>query len=331
MINLARFLQVLMLPTTYMRTISVTLIILASALGLRAQQDPQFTHNMFNHAFVNPGSYGLSDGITVTSIFREQWLGFKDYHGDKVAPETFLLTADAPVKFLHGGVGIGIAQDKEAQIKNMIVKLGYSYHMNIGNAKLGIGLNANLNNKTIDKSKLNPIDESDPVLAGLPGSGVLISDLSAGVFLQKPRYYVALSSTQILESKKSTGSANGVAFYQNRRHYYVTAGYDITLPAFQGYVFTPSVFLKSDGNALQADLNVMARYNNKIWYGVSYRMNDAISLIIGMAYKDIEIGYSYDIPTSQIAATGSHEIMVRYRFKLEREKTRTGYRNTRYL
>jgi hypothetical protein len=53
--------------------------------------------------------------------------------------------------------------------------------------------------------------------------------------------------------------------------------------------------------------------------------------MIGMAYKDLEIGYSYDIPTSQIAATGSHEIMARYRFKLERDKTRTGYRNTRYL
>jgi type IX secretion system PorP/SprF family membrane protein len=286
---------------------------------------------MFNHAFVNPGSYGINDGITVTSIFREQWLGFKDYNGDKVAPETFLVTADSPVKILHGGFGVGIAQDKEGQIKNMIIKLGYSYHMNLGNAKLGIGVNANLNNKTIDASKLNPVDENDPVLLNLPTDGVLISDISAGLFLQKPRYYVAFSSTQILETEKSSGSAEGVAFFKNRRHYYLTSGYDITLPAFQGYIFTPSVFLKSDGNTLQADINLMARYNNKIWYGVSYRINDAVSLIIGMAYKDFEIGYSYDVPTSRIAATGSHEIMARYRFKLERDKARTGYRNTRYL
>jgi len=298
---------------------------------LKAQQDPQFTHNMFNHAFVNPGSYGINDGITVTGIFREQWLGFKDYNGDKVAPETFLLTADAPVRFLHGGIGIGIAQDKEAQIKNMLVKLGYSFHLNIGNAKLGFGLNANFNNKSIDKEKLNPIDQSDPVLLGLTGDGVMISDMAAGVFLQKPRYYIAFSSTQILETKKTSGATDGVAFYKNRRHYYLTGGHDITLPAFQGYVFTPSVFLKSDGNTIQADLNIMARYNNKVWGGVSYRINDAIALMVGVAYKDIEIGYSYDIPTSQIAATGSHEIMARYRFKLEREKTRSGYRNTRYL
>jgi type IX secretion system PorP/SprF family membrane protein len=320
-----------MYPAMSMRSILLIFVLSAVGLGLRAQQDPQFTHNMFNNAFVNPGSYGLSDGITVTGIFREQWLGFKDYNNDKVAPETFLLTADAPVRILHGGVGFGIAQDKEAQIKNMLVKLGYSFHLNLGTAKLGIGVNANFNNKSINTEKLNPVDQSDPVLMGLPTDGVMISDMALGVFFQKPHYYIAFSSTQILETKKKSASADGLAFYQNRRHYYLTGGHDIILPAFQGYVFTPSVFLKSDGNTLQADLNVMARYNNKVWGGVTYRLNDAIALMVGMAYKDIEIGYSYDIPTSRIAATGSHEIMARYRFKLERDKTRTGYRNTRYL
>jgi len=313
-----------------MRSILIILVFSAISFGLKAQQDPQFTHNMFNHAFVNPGSYGMSDGVTVTGIFREQWLGFKDYNNEKVAPETFLFTGDAPVKFLHGGIGVGIAQDKEAQIKNMLIKVGYSYHTNVGNGKLGIGLNANFNNKTINKDKLNPIDESDPVLLALANEGVMISDLSVGIFLQKPRSYFAISSTQLLETKK-TGSTDGVAYFKNRRHYYVTGGHDIILARFQGYVFTPSVFLKSDGNVFQADLNVMAKYNNKVWGGVSYRINDAIALMVGIAFKDYEIGYSYDVPTSRIAATGSHEIMARYRFKLEREKPRTGYRNTRYL
>ncbi len=320
-----------MYPTISMRSILFVIVLSIISTGLKAQQDPQFTHNMFNHAFVNPGSFGMSNGITITSIFREQWLGFKDYNGDKVAPETFLITADAPVRFLRGGVGFGIAQDKEAQIKNMLVKLGYCYHLNLGNAKLGIGLSGNFNNKTINTEKLQAVDDGDPVIQGLTSDGVMISDMSVGVFLQKPQYYMAFSSTQIFETEKTSTGATASAFYKNRRHYYLTGGYDITLPAFQGYVFTPSVFVKSDGNTLQSDFNLMAKYNNKIWGGVTYRFNDAIALLIGMAYKDLEIGYSYDIPTSQIAATGSHEIMVRYRFKLEKDKTRTGYRNTRYL
>ena len=315
-----------------MRVILMVFVLSAFSIGVKAQQDPQFTHNMFYNAFVNPGSYGLSEGITVTGIFREQWVGFKDYNtNEKVSPETFLVTADAPVRFLRGGIGIGIAQDKEAQIKNMLVKLGYSYHLNIGNAKLGIGLNANLNSKSIDKTNLNPVDESDPVIMGLSGDGIMITDMAVGAFFQKPRYYIAFSSTQILETKKTAANSDGVTFFKNRRHYYLTGGHDIVLPAFQGYVFTPSVFLKSDMNTVQADINLMTRYNNKVWGGLSYRISDAVSLMVGVAYKDLEIGYSYDIPTSRIAATGSHEIMARYRFKIERDKTRTGYRNTRYL
>ena len=316
-----------------MRSVFIVFLLLAFTVGVRAQQDPQVTHNMFNHAFVNPGSYGLSDGVTVTGIFREQWVGFKDGQGNKVSPETFLLNAEAPVKFLRGGIGVGIAQDKEAFTKNMLLKLGYAYHLNVGNGKLGIGVNANFNNKSISKEKFIATDgvETDPVLSGLTSDGVMISDMSVGLFLKKPRYYIGLSSTQVFQTKKSPTTSTGIILYQNVRHYYLTGGYDITLPAFQGYVFTPSVFLKSDGNIIQTDFNLMAKYNNKVWGGLGYRINDAVSLMVGVAYKDIEIGYAYDVPTSKVAATGSHEIMVRYRFKLEREKTRTGYRNTRYL
>jgi len=318
-------------PADFMRSISCVLLFFAMSTGLKAQQDPQFTHNMFNHAFVNPGSYGMYDGITVTGIFHEQWVGFKDDNNFKVSPETVLLTADSPIRFLRGGIGVGIAQDKEAYTKNSLVKLGYAYHLNLGNSKLGIGLNANFNNKFINKDKLEAVSkDDDPVLNGISDKGVMISDMSVGVFLQKPHYYVGFSSTQVFESK-AKGTESAGAFYTNRRHYYLTSGHDFLLPAFQGYVFTPSVFLKSDGNTIQADVNVMARYNNKIWGGVTYRITDAVALMVGMVYKDIEIGYSYDIPTSRVAATGSHEIMVRYRFKLEKEKTRSGYRNTRYL
>jgi len=319
-----------MQPAIFVRSFLCVILLSAISIGLKAQQDPQFTHNMFNNAFVNPGSYGMYDGITVTGIFHEQWVGLKDDQNTKVSPETILLTGDAPIRLLRGGIGVGIAQDKEGYTKNMLVKLGYSYHLNLGNAKLGIGLNANFNNKFINKDKLQAVSPDDPVLSDISDKGVMISDMSAGVFFQKPRYYIGFSSTQLFETQaKGTGTAG--AFYTNRRHYYLTSGHDFLLPAFQGYVFTPSVFLKSDGNTVQADVNLMARYNNKVWGGLSYRITDAVALMVGMVYKDIEIGYSYDIPTSRIAATGSHEIMVRYRFKLEREKTRSGYRNTRYL
>ena len=75
-----------------MRQIQLTILLLiATAIGsvLHAQQEPQFTQNMFNRVFTNPGFSGISDGICVTGLIRQQWAGFKDYEGEKVGPETF--------------------------------------------------------------------------------------------------------------------------------------------------------------------------------------------------------------------------------------------------
>ena len=79
---------------------------------LHAQQAPIFTHHTYTHAFTNPGFAGMGQGICLSSVVRQQWAGFKDSEGNKVAPETFLITGDMPVKILRGGVGLSIIQDK---------------------------------------------------------------------------------------------------------------------------------------------------------------------------------------------------------------------------
>jgi hypothetical protein len=64
-----------------------------------AQQEPQFTLNQFNHNTVNPGYAGLRDAICITSLYRQQWIGLNDENKDHVAPETFVVNADAPIRF----------------------------------------------------------------------------------------------------------------------------------------------------------------------------------------------------------------------------------------
>ena len=54
-----------------------------------AQQDAQFTQNMFNKLSVNPGSAGHNGGICGTILTRSQWMGFDG------RPQTHLFSADA--------------------------------------------------------------------------------------------------------------------------------------------------------------------------------------------------------------------------------------------
>jgi len=61
---------------------------------------------------------------------------------------------------------------------------------------------------------------------------------------------------------------------------------------------------------------LMGKYNNKFWGGVSYRVLGDISILLGVYYKDFKIGYSYDMNAGPMKSysSGSHEIMIIARF-----------------
>ena len=69
--------------------------------------------------------------------------------------------------------------------------------------------------------------------------------------------------------------------------------------------------------ALQFDINTRVIYQKMVWLGLSYRTGDAMSVLLGYTHEErIYIGYSYDITLSDLQKynTGTHEIMIGYRF-----------------
>lgn len=307
---------------------TLVLIVLLFPVICMGQQEPQFTFNQFNHNTVNPGYAGLRDAICVTGLVRQQWIGMNDEEGNHVAPETFVVNADAPVRLLRGGVSAVVMQDKIGYFKDVYVKLGYAYNRTLANGELGIGINVGFLNKSLDFSKLKPV-EQDPLLSGASES-TMFTDMGVGVFYLHPGgLYLGVSATQLLEGAKAIG--NGGLEYDLKRHYYATAGYELSSLRNPAFVFTPSVFVKYDGTTAQIDLNGMVEYNRRVFGGVTYRLQETAAVMIGMNFKDLSFGYAYDIPLSKIGGAGSHEVMLRYCFKLEFEKTQKSFRNTRFL
>ncbi len=311
------------------------LILLTGTLILRAQQDPQFTQNMFYNMAINPGVAGNENAICATVADRMQWTGFKDAEGNKVAPETFFITIGAPLKFLHGGVSAVVMQDKLGFEKNISLKVGYAYQKNVGFGKMGIGAHIEFNNKSIDFGKLKPADE-DPLLGqlGSKESDMLI-DFSLGLFYNVPGvYYVGLSGTHLIQTKgKSLVEASDLRMNLDRT-FYLTGGYQFSIPRDPDFEIMPSAMIKTNLSSLQVDISALVRYKELVWGGLSYRLQDAIGVILGMQYKNIKIGYSYDINVSKLKLSiggGTHEIMVGYCFKLDVDKGRKSYKNTRFL
>lgn len=311
---------------------ALLIVITVTVHVARGQHEAQFTQYMFNRLVLNPGYAGATEGICATGTIRQQWVGFKESDGEgastKVAPETYLISATAPIEKLHGGLGLSIVQDQIAFQKNTSVNLAYGYQTILGAADLGIGVQVMFSNRTVDFSKYRPIDGNDPVLSGKGQESDMLIDAGLGLYYRVPdQLFAGVSVIPVLGSKASNESTGA----KLQRQVNLFGGYEFPFPTSSIITCHPAFYLKSTGTVTQVDLTAMIRYDNKIWGGLTYRHQDAIALIFGMDIKDFEIGYSYDINTSAIGSYGSHEVRIAYCFKIKVDKGQKIYRNTRFL
>ena len=306
------------------------ILLLIVGLPVMAQQDPVTSHYMFNTLTYNPGIAGISGLICATAINRQQWTGLQG------APSTTILNVNSPLPLLNrkSGAGLSIQSDNIGFNKDISIAGSYSYHLNIGTGKLGIGASFGMLNKKLEPSWQIPTGgeyippSSDPLIPE-NNENYTAFDAGIGLYYNTNNYYAAFSVTHINQPKiKYTKSNTYVS-----RHYYATAGYTFQLanPSFE---ITPSFFVFGDGKIMQFSINSLIIYNKKVWGGVSYREKDALIGMIGLElYNGLKFGYSYDFTLSDIrkSSSGSHEFMVNYCFNINLGKSPMKYKSIRFL
>ena len=310
----------------------LTFIFVAISVMAFAQQAPMFTNYSNSYVCVNPGFGGLSDGVNVMGIYRDQWTGFKDINGNAVAPRTMLFSGDMPIKLLHGGVSLSVMNDKIAFEDNINVNLGYSFHLDLGGGTLGMGMAFSMVNRSVDFSKYEPLNPNDPAIPNGEQNDMLF-DANIGLFWQIPEtFYVGIAATNLFESKgkELSSSSKTSSSFVGDRTFYLMAGYEYQFnnPLF---VLMPTMCLMSDIASTQINVGAKLYYNGKVWFGTNYRYQESIAAMAGFKIKDIQISYSYDINTMGLAVQGSHEVCVSYLFKMNLEKSPRIYRSIRYL
>jgi type IX secretion system PorP/SprF family membrane protein len=285
---------------------------------------------MFNTLSFNPGSSGVSGMVCATALNRQQWVGFKG------APSTTVFSVSAPVNLFgsKSGVGLNIQSDNTGFDKDIKISGIYSYILDLGQGKLGLGINLGMLNKTlspswyIPKSDAHTPPSGDPLIPENKESYVAF-DAGIGAYYQADRYYAGLSITHLNQPKIKF--SKGTPYVS--RHYYFTAGYNLQLPS-PSFELLPSIFAFSDGKVTQLSVNTILRYNKKVWGGVSYRAGDSVTGMLGLElFNGIRIGYAYDFPMTDIrkSTSGSHELMVNYCFDIGLGKSPMKYKSIRFL
>ena len=333
------------------KNISILLLILGFSCVGHAQQEIQFTQYMFNRLAVNPAYAGSSGSMCGSIMYRGQWLGL---HLDPPTPgydagstpTDYLFSFDSPVKFLHGGLGITLFSDKIGYFSFTSAAFDYAFRIYWGPGNLSAGIEANLYNASLDYGNLvgsgdlsgdynNPIGSSgDPLLTGGQEGSDFLIDASFGLYYQVPgTYYFGLSMKNVLAAHSD------VLNYQTSRVLCLLGGYEYVIPANPSFRLKPSALVRTANfSVFQIDLSCLLEYQNLFWGGVSFRYQDAFSILGGVNWDKMKIGLAYDMTINKLGnfksgfSKGSLEAYMRYCFKIiVPPKLPSIYQNTRYL
>ena len=296
-----------------------TIIVLLLGVGtLAAQQAPQYSLYMFNKYAFNPAYAGMDNSLSLTGVYRNQWIGLEG------SPETQNLNAHMPLYIAGGGAGIGLENETIGSWKQTAFQLSYAYQMPFQNGLLSMGLSGGLIQRQLDGSKVktpgtifddegNPIDHQDVLLSTGKLSGAAPT-FHAGAWYQGERIEAGISATNLLENEIDLSSLT----FKPERTFYFFLGYHYNLNA--NITVNPSVFVKSDARQTQMDFSVFAEYNENIFAGATFRgynseSRDAVAVLAGLKLSEsIKLTYAYDFTLSKLntVSSGSHEIVLNY-------------------
>jgi len=284
-------------------------------LFLKGQSVPVCDHYYNNTLSFNPAFAGSSDALSVTILYRNQWVGFTD------APKNNNISVHTPLKNDRIGLGLLLENSSYGINRETGITGNYAYRLEAGRGILALGLGFGAIVKYSDWSKIIAADQNDLLLMNNPETAVL-PDFSLGMYYYTRKYFLGLSLPMLLthELNPTTGKysiKNDFSEYS----YFLEGGYFFDLT--RHLKMLPSCLVKYHaGNKPQIDINTSFIIQDRIWLGLGYRNTQTllgllqlqISRQFMMAYS-----YSFDSGTMGKNNNGSHEVVLNYLFNYSRK------------
>lgn len=289
-------------------------MLLTCLLKVSSQTDPLYTQFMTNPFLINPALAGTYPYYQIITNSRLQWVGISD------APVSNVISLFGPTVTQPMGMGGYIMHDSWGLTSKTSLMGTYAYNYAIAeDIKISMGLAVGLLQFKIDGS--GDIEIDDPVYGGSPYTQ-FAPDATLGLYLYSSIYHVGLSMTHLIGNKLHIGQDTITDLSRLTRNMYLHGGYKYLIN--RELALEPTLILrKSPASPFQLDFNVRVWYgkrqwdNNKIWAGLSFRTQDAATVMVGFSYqRKIEIGFSYDIGVNKLRSfnSGTYELMIGFKF-----------------
>lgn len=323
-----------------------------------AQQDPQFSHFMFNSLYYNPAYSGMEGVSRATLTHRSQWLGYQSTNpaDGGGAPVTQALNVTYPLKIMssntfNSGAGLSVVNDQLGPLRNFELKGSFAYNIKLKTSGvLGAGLAVGFWSQSIDGSLFRPADDDDVIVDGLGGAknSQLKPDLSLGLWYKTKKYEGGLSVRHAAGGKYTYGVDSDSISSKLVQHLYLTGKYNIYTGT--DILISPTAIVYTDFSELTINYGALVSYKAmKYWGGLTLRQstakkagdskttlnNNDIVFLIGASFlkqKELQVGYSLDVVTGGAKAKSgtSHELMVSYVLPIGKDNERPPLRSPRY-
>lgn len=286
----------------------VLVVILISAPSF-AQQDPQYTHYMYNTLSVNPAYAGQRETLSVVGMHRSQWVGIDG------APRTQSLSVHSPLRNDRIGLGLNIVNDALGPAKETFIDASFSYTipLNADDLKLSFGVKGGLHMLDTDWNKGRFQDATD--IAFRDNINLTSPMVGAGLYMHTRKWYLGLAVPNFLETDHYDDYKESIA--TELMHFYLIGGYVFNLS--ETTELKPAFLVKAvSGAPLIADVSANLWFQKKLTLGLAWRWDDSVSALAGFQITPgMFVGYSYDMTTTGLSNynSGSHELTLRFEVK----------------
>ena len=304
-----------------MKQLSIIIFVLF-ALNLAAQQEPHYTHFMYNQQLYNPAFVGSRNTPSFTGLHRSQWIGFEG------APMSQVLSFQTPIMRQRAGVGGTISRYGVGITYSWFGSAAYAYRLRLTQElDLRLGLQATIEYTGIkfDDPRVVTVSQNDPSLQDGDFQSRYTGNVGMGMYLTyKDMFYFGASAPQIYPNEIGFNDFTAITA-QMAPHRYLTIGGAI--PVSQQLELMPNLMVKwVDHAPLSYDINFSVRYLKKVMGGLTYRLRgeksgESIDALLFFQFSQkIGAGLAYDLTLSDVRdyQSGSVEVLLRYDLRDEK-------------
>jgi type IX secretion system PorP/SprF family membrane protein len=278
-----------------------------------AQQLPQFTSYQLSPFLYNPAFAGVDGTTQLNAVIRNQWSGVRE------APQTDVISGYGLLRNEKMAIGGTAFKDVAGADSRRGITLSYAYHLRVkDDISLSLGLSTGFLQYRLDHTIVNPYDDGDPVFNS-PVLSSVVPTATFGAYLYADNFYATFALPQLLSSTftvKDEYNENSLIEGGLTNHIFVGGGYikDIN----DAFTIEPSLLLMMSSPApTSIELMTKLTYKDMLWTALSYRLNDAACIYIGVDIDErFYLAYAHDFVTSELSnvTSGTNEFKLGFKF-----------------